>query len=281
MLQFLGYLFLISSLYAEGFRAGTLIKTINGYTPIEHLQVNDTVLCFDNNNRLVERPITHILKRHINNYMHLSVNDECIDCAPNQPLYVSEQQTWIKADKLKNIFLPLNTQTTSYKISHVHKVNEEIDVYLLSIADYHNFCVSKADLRAHNFVPIAIGFAWAFGSGIEFLGFTVSVVITGIKLTYDLINNNANQRHNVRIGLADSITSLNPCRYQDAPYHHRNSKGKKSRAPRNGAAALENSLPMGDSINSMKRIGVSEGEIVLLQITSELPECIYHGYVIE
>ncbi len=68
------------------------------------------------------------------------------------------------------------------------------------------------------------------------------------------------------------------CSYMDAPYHHHQSRGSaeggKSRAPKNGLAALRNSIPIGGS--SYARIGVSEGEIVKLPYSNN---CIFHGFV--
>jgi hypothetical protein len=64
-------------------------------------------------------------------------------------------------------------------------------------------------------------------------------------------------------------------KYEDAPYHHRNSNGKKSPAPQDGQAALDNSVQIKN--NSPHRIGVSKGEIVILKRTAEN---LYHGYVV-
>ena len=67
-------------------------------------------------------------------------------------------------------------------------------------------------------------------------------------------------------------------RYEDAGYHHQKSTGNgktgKSAAPKNGQAALNNSIKLGEG---NARIGVSEGQIVVLSQTS-VGE--FHGHVI-
>jgi hypothetical protein len=69
-------------------------------------------------------------------------------------------------------------------------------------------------------------------------------------------------------------------KYKDAPYHHPNSRGGKSPAPKNGQKALDNSIRCQKSTNrpnmSTRRIGVSEGEIVILDETCPGQ---YHGHV--
>ena len=61
--------------------------------------------------------------------------------------------------------------------------------------------------------------------------------------------------------------------YEDAGYHHPNSQGAKSKSPKNGQKALNNSVEVEDSSG---RVGVSDGEFVVLKETSPGK---YHGHV--
>jgi filamentous hemagglutinin len=63
--------------------------------------------------------------------------------------------------------------------------------------------------------------------------------------------------------------------YEKAPYHNKGNS-VKSPAPKNGQAALDNSVEI--SPNSNGRVGISEGEIVVLRPTSP---GVYHGYVVQ
>lgn len=62
--------------------------------------------------------------------------------------------------------------------------------------------------------------------------------------------------------------------YQDAPYHGKQNSGRKNKAPIDGQAALDNSIPLGP--NTDRRIGISNGEFVVLDKTSD---GLYHGHV--
>ena len=62
--------------------------------------------------------------------------------------------------------------------------------------------------------------------------------------------------------------------YSDAPYHHKNSGGRKNPAPKVGQKALDNSLQIDPPAS--RRIGISEGEIVILDRTVD---GIFHGHV--
>ncbi len=62
-------------------------------------------------------------------------------------------------------------------------------------------------------------------------------------------------------------------RYEDAPYHHINSKGSKNPCPKNGQVALDRSLLIKKS--SPHRISIDNGEFVVLKQTRE---GLFHGY---
>ncbi|MFL0063188.1 RHS repeat-associated core domain-containing protein [Tenacibaculum maritimum] len=71
--------------------------------------------------------------------------------------------------------------------------------------------------------------------------------------------------------------------YKDASYHsskdRKTSKGGKSKKPKDGQAALDNSTQVKDS--SPRRVGASEGELVVIDRTRVLPDGAeeYHGHV--
>ena len=67
-------------------------------------------------------------------------------------------------------------------------------------------------------------------------------------------------------------------KYEDASYHHKNSKNTKSQAPKNGQEALNNSELVKEkgNTNYQRRIGISEGEFVILDETGNR---VFHGHV--
>jgi hypothetical protein len=67
-------------------------------------------------------------------------------------------------------------------------------------------------------------------------------------------------------------------KYEDAPYHHKNSVGVKSVAPDNGQDALNRSIASTNQ-NSKRRYGVSQsGQYVVFDETSP---GLYHGHVVD
>jgi len=137
-------------------------------------------------------------------------------------------------------------------------------------------------------VPIVITLSWVFGGGaIEFAGASLALITAG-GVGLHLYKEKQRNKNQSRIGDYSISCSGEPedpdkfkkkyphGRYEDASYHHRNSKGRKGPAPKDGQAALDNSFQIQDT--SPRRIAVSGNEIVILDQTS--PGC-YHGHVRE
>jgi len=190
------YLTLLSSLvYAEGFIAGTLVKTATGYTTIENILPGDHVLCFDDQRRLVERPVIFIAKKQIDRYICLMVNNEVICACCDQKLLSVVNNEWVIVQKLREHDL-LMAAETNYALTSIEMKNESVDVYVLSVAEYHNFFVSKVDLSAHNLFPvILLGLSCAFGGGLEFAGISLGLAGLGTYLGYQW--HKKNKKHDI------------------------------------------------------------------------------------
>ncbi|MBG9795002.1 hypothetical protein ABD76_22045 [Paenibacillus dendritiformis] len=76
------------------------------------------------------------------------------------------------------------------------------------------------------------------------------------------------------IGIWVHNTNCPNGKFENAPYHGATNKGKKNKAPNDGQTALDNSYSIGP--NTDRRIGISDGEFVVLDKTSE---GLYHGHV--
>ena len=62
--------------------------------------------------------------------------------------------------------------------------------------------------------------------------------------------------------------------YEKASYHGVKNNGRKNKAPNNGQEALDNSIPISE--NTTRRIGISDGEFVVLDETTK---GVFHGHV--
>ena len=103
----------------------------------------------------------------------------------------------------------------------------------------------------------------------------------------DKIKNAAKQKGSKVGALKDLITFGPNGGYHDAGYHHLQSTGNiKSKAPKNGFAALNNSVEVlnnggFDKVNK-RRVGISDNEFVILNRTQKgvtRDKDIFHGYV--
>ena len=150
---------------SAGFLAGTKIKTAMGYIPIEQLKISDKVICSDFNGSCVERPIIHVVEKHVTKYIKIFIGDECISVTPDHLFYLPQETLWMRAKDLTALHKLLKNCVDCVSLNVLTEVDQEADVYDITVADYYNFCVSELDIHVHNFLPIGIAISIAFGGG--------------------------------------------------------------------------------------------------------------------
>jgi len=175
--------FLIESqLVAEGFFHGTQVKTPMGYVAIEELQINDSVMCCDNEWSLREQPISALYQKRVTHYMKILVNNESIYAAADQKFYVLKKEIWCEAQALMPGDFLLSNCENLIVVDDVIFIDQEATLYDITVDGYHNFCISSRDIHVHNVIPvIAAGFSWVVGLGaVEITQATLAVVGTAI-----------------------------------------------------------------------------------------------------
>jgi hypothetical protein len=288
------------SVYSEGFVAGTLIKTPSGYTAIEKLHVGDSVICYDFKNRGVERPVTRVIKKHTDVLVQLTIASELISVAPDHTFYLPRERKWVAAQDLTPDHVLLSHCAELVSIDDIQVIPYGADVYDITVAGCHNFCVSQHEIHVHNFAPfVIVGISWAFGAGVGGgLAVTGTLGIGALAIGAVLYNSEHRQREYIYTTMELEAEAqrrkhrcdpLNPthtdCYYEDVSYHHLNSKGGqqagKSRAPKDGLGALRNSVRVDETSRSPRRIGISQGEFVVLDYTCHDANgnCKFHGHV--
>ncbi|MDR3647026.1 MAG: Hint domain-containing protein [Candidatus Babeliales bacterium] len=177
-------LFLELGISCEGFIAGTLVKTQNGYIPIEQLKKNDCITSYN----FKEKDITcgkilKITKKHYDKCIKLKINDQEIIAAPDHKFFCPlKKGCWIKAQDIEKNDFVLKEIKELVRIDDVVKIDQENDFYCLSIDSNHNFFVSQQNILVHN-IPIFAyvvgeGFIWAGGG--ELLSYALGLVIACI-----------------------------------------------------------------------------------------------------
>jgi len=177
---------------AEGFATGTLVKVPDGYQKIEDLRVGDCVLCCDEKQNFAERPVVFLAKRVIERYVSVCVGDEYVHVACDQRFYSEKNDTWITASDLEKC-----DTFGQHTVAAISLVEKSVDVYLIGVAEYHNFFVTTADICAHNFFPplvLAITAVFGFGT-IEIAGVSFGLAGLGTFLGYQW--HKKSKKHNI------------------------------------------------------------------------------------
>lgn len=299
-----------AALGAEGFVAGTLIKTSSGYVPIEEITRNAEIICCDEQGDIVTSIVSEVSLDTTEDVITIEVGASCISMDSEQKIFVQNPQSWIAAQDIHEHDILWDGKP----VRSVSLKKERQITYSLSVEQYHNFFVSEEDILVHNFIMI-----FSAASAVVPMITTVVESIPAITLAagclYSLLakpllemashaqirndtHNNNGQWCWCGCACATSCTCICFCQcgqrnknnkaseeyhphgiYQDAGYHHPKSTGNcktgKSASPKAGQKALDNSVK--DPGNGNRRVGVSEGEIVVLNKTLE---GFFHGYVI-
>jgi hypothetical protein len=153
-------------LYGVGFVAETLVKTRDGYKTIQDINAGDLVTCYDFKGSCVERPVIKVIKTYTDTHVELLISGEKISVAPDHKFYLPDKNAWLEAKDLTAGHVLLSNCTNLVTIDEVQFVLSSQLVYDLTVADYHNFCVSTHDIHVHNFFPaIVLTVGYAFGAG--------------------------------------------------------------------------------------------------------------------
>ena len=231
----------------------------------------------------------------------LVINNQAVIASQNQKFYLPDRNSWKSASSLKPGDQLQAADGSCSILEEIIKYHGNYRLYDITVETHHNFFISSEDILVHNEPVILFTLVWVFGGGtIEFLGASVSLVAWGglvaLKMHYDAkakSNLQETCQDIIRSGVCSSGGPEDPDpndprnkykkisthnypngRYEDAPYHHKNSSGRKSPGPKDGQKALDNSVRISES--SVHKIGISEGEFVVLMKTAE---GIYHGHV--
>lgn len=143
LLFFLQYAVIIST----GFSAETLVKTPLGYKAIKDLKQNEFVVCYDYlSNQQKNRTITNIRKITTSQCLKTQLLDQSIITDLSQQFYFPSIKKWLTIlAAIKKQLLPLDAKLFSLK-----KTNENVELYEITIEEFHNFYITSRDILVHN-----------------------------------------------------------------------------------------------------------------------------------
>lgn len=192
-----------------GFAAGTLVKAAHGYVPIDQLSLNDTVACYDFDQRCVEKAITHRLSCTAYDCVALTINQQRIVTASNQQFYLFNQKAWKKASQLQVGDVLVESDNERVVVEDICVLDYPVDLYDISVEDCHNFLITDHDIVVHNFPQFFFGLSWIFGMGsAEFAGCSAGGAFLGGILGFKLHKNK--QTKKLQVAMATSPGGLFP-----------------------------------------------------------------------
>ncbi len=151
----------------HGFGAGTLIETPNGMVPIEQIRENDLIISRNKmDNTFVPKPVTACSKRITHRSIKLTTNKSSITVSPKQRFYLAKEQQWAFAKDLKPGQLLLQNGGTCATIADIEKIENDTEMYELSVQDLHNFCAADDKVVAHNHPGLMFAATEAAESGL-------------------------------------------------------------------------------------------------------------------
>lgn len=212
LIYFLGLIFSFTNtqLHAEGFLAGTLVKTSTGYVPIEQIKKNDLVLSYDFSECcVVESKVIQIVKRQASACIQLSLNNQKICVDQLQRFYALEAYKigWVFAKDLTRKFLLHNSNSELVPLDNnftkLAPVLEPADVYTLTVAQYHNFFVSEQDILVHNFGFMISIATITFEGLVEWAGWATIASAVGAWVLGETLERSGVDTSNVRLEIKD------------------------------------------------------------------------------
>ncbi|EUJ23391.1 hypothetical protein PGRAN_08519 [Listeria grandensis FSL F6-0971] len=109
-------------------------------------------------------------------------------------------------------------------------------------------------------------------AGVAIASGSAAVATSG---TQNIVKDASDLISNIRSGSNKEVKSGANGKFENAPYHGKADNGKKNKAPTEGQQALDNSVSVSEGTTT-RRIGVSKGEIVVLDETTK---GVFHGHV--
>ncbi len=182
------FLFFFHSIHPHGFCAGTQIQTAQGYANIENQSIGTHVQSLNSATQYCLQPVTHITKTKANCFVRIWFNDEYLDTSPDQLFYCPHEEKWIPAQQLASQSILTKNISQDLIINNIEIIHQDAEFYSITVANDHTFFVTEQQILTHNILPIVIGFSFAFGGGIEFLGATIGISTLGLLLGFKFYN---------------------------------------------------------------------------------------------
>lgn len=133
----------------EGFLAGTLIKTVNGYKSVERIKINDYIIGPDLQGNNFARLVLNCKKKKLKEYIHILLGGQSVDIAPKQKFYCTKTKSWVCAKDLIPEHSVVTNNSDDSQLITIERIKKKVKVYRLTVEGHH-LLVTPQDIVAHN-----------------------------------------------------------------------------------------------------------------------------------
>jgi hypothetical protein len=143
----------MTSTEAFCFPAGTLVKTMYGEARIEDLKEGDWVVANDSlNSSCALAEVERLYEHEVSELVEMTLGKETLFSTPNHPLFIVEEEDYLRADQIKveQHLLSVSGKNVSIDSLRTLQFQIPVKVYNIKVRNYHNYFVGSQHVFTHN-----------------------------------------------------------------------------------------------------------------------------------
>ena len=136
------------------FVAGTLVKTSDGYKPIEEVEVGDEVVTRDEQTGEIRlHKVTETFHNFTDELFDFKVGEEILSTTGSHEFWLPRKKSWVPAKQIEEGDFLLAANGSELPVISIERRKHICDVYNLEIETNHNYFVGNAEVLVHNGDP--------------------------------------------------------------------------------------------------------------------------------
>ena len=145
----------VGLLQPDGFAESTLVRTHEGFKPIEQFVVGNRVVVVAEGGQLQPYSIARTMSYVADCFIKIQIKDICVCAAPDQKFYSCTRNDWVSARALHVSEQLLCGSGNIVCVDAVEMVHKKQKMYAFTVETSHIFCVTPYEVIAHNIDPVS------------------------------------------------------------------------------------------------------------------------------
>ena len=146
----------VGLLQPDGFAELTLVRTYEGFKPIEQFVVGNHVVIIAEGGQLQPYSITRTMSYVADCFIKIQIKDICVCAAPDQKFYSCTRNDWVSACALHVSEQLLCGSGNIVCVDAVEMVHKKQKMHTFTVETSHIFCVTPYEIIAHNIDPVFV-----------------------------------------------------------------------------------------------------------------------------